>query len=265
MLYMIKFFLQNGFASRRTVWMGVLSLVPPAVTVLLALLLPHLAGDNSNITLSSLFPRLNYHFYLHFLLPLITIFIGTSVLRDEVEERTLSYLLTRPLPRGMIIFSKMLAGIITAGLMLFISLMLTWLVMLISIGGSEWVGNFNQVIKSSGIIMLGLLVYLPLFTLIGGILKQPVLISLLFSFGWEGTVAVMPGNIKLLTVAHYLHVLSPPLQKLSTNNINLFNFVMPTAETSHLVAYLVLIGCFLLFAGLASTLLYIKEYRLQQE
>lgn len=266
MAYMIQFFLKNGLASRRTLWMAVMSLIPPACTLLLWVLKPHLAAGSGDMSLFDLFPQINYHLYLHFLLPVTAIFTGTAVLRDEIEERTLPYLLTRPRPRWMITAAKMTAGLLTAAVLLIFSLFLSWLIILLEAGFAGRGENTVQIIQSAGVLLLGLSAYIPLFTLLGGAIKRPVLAGLFFIFLWENTVAVFPGNVKLLTIAHYLHVLSPPIQKIDGSaQSKLLNFIIPANTTGNITAFLVLFACIAVFTVAAAALLYVKEYRLEQE
>lgn len=263
MKFLIQFFLKNGIHSRRTLWMGLISLVPLAVAVMLFLFKPLLSREG--IELPALFPQINFWLYLHLLLPLLSVFIGSAVIGDEVEDRTLPYLLVRPLQRRWIVLSKLIAGWVTAGVLLFVSLLLTYLVMMLG-GGESLTESFGQLLHSGGILLLGLAVYIPLFALLGGLIKRPVLLGLLLTFGWENSVAFFPGNVKLMTVVHYLHVLSPQLQKVTQGGAqNIFNMVMPAKEISCLTALLILLGLSAALVYLSSSLLLVKEYRLQQE
>lgn len=266
MRYLITFFIKNGLYSKRTYWLAVLALIPPALTLLLWVLKPQITDGTAVLTLYRIFPQINYHLYLHFLLPLIAVFMGTAVVRDEVEDKTLSYLITRPVPRGIIIAAKMGASAVTAAVLLFFSLLLTWTVILFDAGFAQWSGNTLQIFQSAGVIVLGLLVYIPLFTLFGGLFKRPVLAGLFFTFIWENTVSVFPGNVKLLTIAHYLHVLSPPLQKIDAGlRTSIFNMIIQGQRTSDATAYLVLVLCMAILTAAASGILYVREYRLDQD
>ena len=264
MKFLIQFFLKNGIHSRRTFWMGMLSLIPLAVAVLLFLLRPLL--EREGMSLSALFPQINFALYLHFLLPLLSVFIGAAVIGDELDDRTLPYLLVRPLQRRWIVLSKLIAGWLTAGIMLFVSLVLTYAVMMLG-GGAHLGDSFGQLMQSGGILLLGLAVYIPFFALLGGVIKHPVLVGLLLTYGWENSVAFFPGNVKLVTVVHYLHILSPPLQQGSQEGTRgLLSMALPQAkEISDLSALFILLVLSALFAYLASSLLLVKEYRLQQE
>jgi hypothetical protein len=69
--------------------------------------------------------------------------------------------------------------------------------------------SFGALVKDLGILALGLSVYGALFTLIGALLKRPLLIGLVFAFGWEQVALLMPGYLKQFTLAYYLQALVP--------------------------------------------------------
>jgi hypothetical protein len=56
---------------------------------------------------------------------------------------------------------------------------------------------------------VGLASYGALFALVGARLKRPLVMGLVFAFGWEPGVLLFPGYLKRLTVAYYLQALVP--------------------------------------------------------
>ena len=262
--FLIRFFLKNGVHSRRTIWMAILSLIPVACTVVVWLVKPLLEG--AGVYISSLYNQMFFILFLHFLLPLMCVFIGTAVISDEVEDRTLPYLLVRPVPKWKMVLSKMLAGCLTITLLLFASALITYSSLTLSDGFSGWTRDLDRLMRSLGVMLLGLLAYVPLFALLGGTLKRPVLAGLLFVFGWESAVAFFPGNVKLFTIAHYLHVLIPKLQRVRGGNVHigLLDAVVASKQISPILAVVVLLGVTVVFSGLTMSILYLKEYRLEQ-
>jgi ABC-2 type transport system permease protein len=74
---------------------------------------------------------------------------------------------------------------------------------------SEIPSSFAALVKDLGILALGLAVYGALFALIGALLKRPLVIGLVFAFGWEQVALLMPGYLKRFTLAYYLQALVP--------------------------------------------------------
>ena len=53
-------------------------------------------------------------------------------------------------------------------------------------------------------LAVGLMAYGAIFALVGAGLKHPLATGLVFAFGWEPVVLLLPGYLKRLTVAYYL-------------------------------------------------------------
>ncbi len=56
-------------------------------------------------------------------------------------------------------------------------------------------------------LAVGLAAYGAVFALVGTRLKRPLIVGLVFAFGWEPAVLLFPGYLKRLTVAYYLQAL----------------------------------------------------------
>ncbi len=264
MAFLVGFFLRNGFHSRRTLWLGLVSGFP----VLCALILWLLKGilGKQGVPLPSLFPQMSFYLYLHFLLPLMAVFTGSAVIADEVEERTLPYLLMQPVRRRTLVLAKTIAGMLTLGIAVSVSLGLTYSILAGAGGFAHWLAHIPGLLQAAAVLFLGALVYIPLFGLMGGTLKRAVLSGLIFTFGWENTVAFFPGNVKLLTVAYYLHVLFPAVARPESASIEdrLIAALMPKASLHPALAVSVLLVLSAAFTALLAMLPEWKEYRLEQ-
>jgi ABC-2 type transport system permease protein len=56
---------------------------------------------------------------------------------------------------------------------------------------------------------IGLASYGALFALIGAVVRRPLVIGLVFAFGWEQLALVLPGVFRRATIAYYLQALVP--------------------------------------------------------
>ena len=264
MRYLVIFFLRNGIHSRRTWWLALLGLLPVGCAILLWMAKPLLADEG--VTAFGLFPDVGLLLFIKILLPLMAVFVGTAVVADEVEERTLPYLITRPRPRGTIVLAKLAAGYITLASILALSLLLTFMVLVMEPGSGGVAGNLGLLLKCEAVMLLGVAAYLPLFALSGGLIKRPVLFGLFFAFGWERLVGFLPGNIRLMTVAHYLQELFPrgsSMQGGMELRNSLFGAIAG-GEVSVGTAIMALILITAVFTYLTTLLLKVKEYRLDQ-
>jgi ABC-type transport system involved in multi-copper enzyme maturation permease subunit len=185
-----------------------------------------------------------------------------------VDGRTLPYLLTRPIRRKSIVIAKLLSGSAVTGILFILSLTATYIIMKQENGFDGLLRDIDIYLGTIGIVFLGLVVYLPLFCLIGGIFKRPVLLGLFFTFGWESTISFLPGNIKYFSISHYLHILAKRLYDNQFTNSDpkqaLLNLLFRSKEISSEAAVFILLAAACIFVVLSASLLYIKEYRLEK-
>ena len=165
--------------------------------------------------------------------------------------------LVRPIPRYRIVLVKYLACVLIGGAMILISLILCYGIL--ALGSSSKLASSDIVflLHSGSILLLGLLVYSALFLLFGGILRHPMVLGLLFVFGWEKFITYVPGNVRLLTVMNYLQTLYPTL-----SSSKLIHLPPISSGISDVTAIIVLCLLLLLFGGISLALLSIKEYPL---
>ena len=197
--------------SRRTIFMGLVVGLP--VVLALVIRLFELVGstgvrvNNTAVDGPAVFGLIIWAFFLKFSIPVLGVFYGTSLIADEVEDKTITYLFSRPISREAVLFGKYLAYMGCTVLVVLPSIMLVWL-LVIPMGGSLG-ANFIDLVKDLGIVVIGLASYGAVFAFIGAKFKRPLLIGLVFVFGWEQAVLMVPGSFQLFTVAYYLQGLVP--------------------------------------------------------
>jgi ABC-2 type transport system permease protein len=256
MLALFRFFLKCFINGRRMFWMVVLGFIPVIYVGLVYLLKPLVLG--SDFSVSGIFPKFAFSMYLHFLLPLMAVFIGTSVIIDEVELATLPYLLVRPIPRWKIVLAKTLASDVLLTLILTVSLSISYILMGLD-GKMNLVCGIGNFFSAFLVLILGSFTYVSLFTIVGGIIKKPVLTGLFFTFGWEKIVGSLPGSLRFTTIIHYLNSLFPFKDKMV--NSDLFSLLRSTQTASSAwKAILILAVLTILFHYLAISLLSWKEF-----
>jgi ABC-type transport system involved in multi-copper enzyme maturation permease subunit len=144
--------------------------------------------------------------FVRFIVPVLGVFYGTALVADEVEDKTITYLFTRPIQRGAVLLGKYLAYLVCTTLVVLPSVMIVYF-MLVPFGAIA--ATFGALVKDLGILALGLAVYGGVFALIGAVLKRPLVIGLVFALGWEQVALFMPGYLKRFTIAYYVQALVP--------------------------------------------------------
>lgn len=197
--------------SRRTIFMGLVVGGPVliALAVRVALLLGGNVGRVDGVAMGgpAIFGMMIWLFYLRFTVPVLGIFYGTSLIADEVEDKTLTYLFTRPVRRGAVLLGKYLAYFVVTSFVVLPSVMLVYL-LIAPINGSLGAA-FIPLLKDLGLLAVGLGAYGALFAFIGAQFKRPLLTGLIFVFGWEQAALAFPGYLKKFTIAYYVQALVP--------------------------------------------------------
>jgi hypothetical protein len=261
MRFLVSFFFKNAFRSKRVFWMAMLGLVPFAVGIVLTLL-PRLV--DREIDPSNLFLELGFLLHISILLPLASAFIGSGAVADEVEEGTLPYIITRPVPKWRFVVSKVLAGFIVTGMILTLSLWVTYTVMSGAAGLTQWISGLTVLMRVTGVLLLGTLAYVSLFGLLGALMTRPVLYGLVFAFGWEKVVAHLPMRLKFFTIVTYLNGLYPGYTQGGTATEETvketLGRILSGGDTPAPMAALILLLIALSCTALTALFLYVREY-----
>ena len=155
---------------------------------------------------ASIFGMMIWVFFLRFIVPVLGVFYGTSLIADEIEDRTITYLFTRPIRRGAVLVGKYLAYLVCTTLVVLPSVVLVYF-LLVPLG--QVARTFMSFAADLGLLALGLAAYGALFALVGAALKRPLVSGLVFVFGWEQVALLVPGYFRRFTVAHYVQALVP--------------------------------------------------------
>jgi ABC-2 type transport system permease protein len=202
--------------SRRTIFMVLVVGAPVFIALLLRVLVglgaPLLeearnGGTSVRMTGPSIFGLMIWVFYLRFTIPILGVFYGTALMADEIEDKTITYLFTRPIRRGAVLFGKYLAYLACTIFVVLPSVMLVYL-LVVPMRGTLG-GSFLDLVKDLVLLTLGLAAYGAVFALVGAKFKRPLMIGLIFIFGWEQAALAFPGYLKRFTVAYYLQGLVP--------------------------------------------------------
>ena len=189
--------------SKRTMFIALIVGVP----VLLAVFAR--AGGNASINVTinggrigaaEMFDTIVWLLFLRFAVPVLGVWYGTSLIADEVDEKTITYLFVRPVRRGAVVMGKYLAYLACTSCLVFGAVVLVY----VSVMGSTPFAPDAHVWAVPVALVLGLAAYGALFTLMGASLKRPLVLGLIFAFGWEQIALLVPGYLRRFTLAYHL-------------------------------------------------------------
>lgn len=155
-----------------------------------------------------LFGLMMWLLYIRFMVPVLGVFYGTALVADEVDDKTITYLFVRPIRRASVLVGKYLAYLVCTTLIVLPSVVLVFF-LVVPIRGGAIGPSAPSLLMDLGMLAAGLASYGAVFAFVGARLKRPLVVGLVFAFGWEPAVLLFPGYLKRLTVAYYLQALVP--------------------------------------------------------
>lgn len=250
--------------SRRTVFMALVVGAPVAISLLLRLLdalgAPVFKVNGLMMAGPAIFGLMIWVFYLRFIIPVLGVFYGTSLIADEVEDKTITYLFTRPVRKGAVLLGKFFAYLACTVFVVLPSVVIVYLA-IVPMRGSLG-ASFVDLVKDLLLLALGLASYGAVFAFIGARFNRPLLVGLIFIFGWEQAALALPGYMKKLTVAYYLQALVPHAMP-NDNIVSLIQGIFRETP-SMAVSLFWLFAISGLFLWLAALSVERKEYILEQ-
>ncbi|NRA95241.1 MAG: ABC transporter permease [Planctomycetes bacterium] len=194
--------------SRKTVFLGLLLLVPAGIaTIIRSEAPPGEVGEFLEFGMTSLVIGI---------VQLMCLFHGAGLIRDAMEERTLAFLLTRPIGRSRVAFGMylgLLMYVLPIGL---ISATAGFAACRAGLPG----GMFSDVAMSpaSAEALMRLLqvtgaavvFYGALYTLFGLVFKASTIVGLLFLMIFDGLLGSLPGPPRMLSPMGYFETLASP-------------------------------------------------------
>jgi ABC-type transport system involved in multi-copper enzyme maturation permease subunit len=204
---------KKSFWGKRAIWLYFLALAPVLLS-LAAWLVSLKFGKTMTVATATTAFAATYHVYFLRL----AIFFGClgifgGLFRMEVLERTLHYYLLAPVRREVLVVSKYLSGLFAAVVFFGISVALTFLTTMITLGPEMQKflgqgGGIRQLLAYEGVTALACAGYGALFLLFGFLFKNPMLPAAVVLV-WEGLNPLLPELLKKISVIFYLKSLTP--------------------------------------------------------
>ncbi|GAB4467957.1 MAG: hypothetical protein OHK0029_40070 [Armatimonadaceae bacterium] len=233
---------------------------------LLLIALPPLLGiiwkafaQGEDILPGDIYDSIAFGLVFLFTMPILAVIYGTGIVSQEMEGRTILYLLTRPFPRWRILLAKFLVCV----LVVFVISGLSVLLLAFTVFNPARLAEAG-VFQDLRALAVGAFTYSALFLLIGTALPKPLTYGLLFVFGWETWVPRLPGQFVRASIMTYLRVLSSRdiFEENTTpeNNLLLFLSAPPQVDIPATQAWAILITVSLVCLAGALAVFSTREY-----
>jgi len=197
----------------------------------------------NEITNSGRYERVSGMFVFH-ILALMAAIVSTTIMSQEVEQKTIVYLVTRPVARWKyMIFRYLACSLVVAGLSV--------LALLLTSVGSFGLSANDALMKDVAALVIGAFAYCSLFMLVGLLFNRAMIMCLLFAFGWETLVPNMPGQMGYLSINSYLQAIAGHASQSTDQTTSLLASTLGSNTITATTGYVAMIGLSIVLAALS--------------
>ncbi len=150
-----------------------------------------------------LFQQLMVPLFLQIVLVFVTLVSAMALIREEIDDNTLPFLLTRPVSKPTVVVSKY-AGYLVAALAFLLPPVLVSYAVTQAYAGAALGADADVLGGFLAATALGVLAYGALFYFLSVALRKPLMVGLLIGFLWENIVGSLPGSVPKLSLIYYL-------------------------------------------------------------
>ncbi len=129
------------------------------------------------------------------IMPIVVMALATASFGNELEDRTLSYLVLKPIARFNIVLPKLMASVVLAGPLLVASGVLTTVI------GRD--AGVRTPVAVAIALLAGVVGYAAIFTWAGLMTRSALPFALLYVLLWEGLMSSLLGGIRYLSIRGY--------------------------------------------------------------
>ena len=143
---------------------------------------------------------------LFFFMPILALIYGASMIRNEIDNRSITQVLTSPMDRRLSYLGYYFALALVLALLLMLVTTIGW-ACFFAVKGFD-AASIELLLGYLLTVCIGALVYSALFLVFGVVLRHPIYLGLFYVFIWEDFVGSIPGAAENYTIRHHLLVLA---------------------------------------------------------
>jgi len=140
---------------------------------------------------------------------LISMVYSTSLIKNDVEDRSIINVLTAPLHKGVIFLTYYFSLIVAVSFIMLFTTMFAYMGYFYP-AGLTWTRT-DYLVSILWLVLISVVVYCAFFITISVMLKRPIYFGLFYLFIWEGFVIMLPGRIGHFTVNHFIRSIGSDL------------------------------------------------------
>ncbi|HNZ48753.1 MAG TPA: ABC transporter permease [Candidatus Hydrogenedentes bacterium] len=161
---------------------------------------------------NNVFVRLAEDLHINVFTPLLALFFAGMLIAEDIEMRTMIYILTRPMPRSAWVLGRFCAYIFVASLILISSAVLTFAASCVHSNLSLMsAGDIKLLLHYCGVMVLGLFAYGAFSVFLGAFTRRPIVFGVILFYGWQHLATLIPGLVDFFTIKKYTTAMLPLL------------------------------------------------------
>lgn len=231
-----EFFIKYMKRQKKIKFFILLSIIPVILFILI------FSIKSGNLSVSKYFKFMSVWYYFQFLIPIMALFLGNSIISEELENKTLHYLTSSSIKKSSIILGKYLSYSLISLIIINLSLLLMFVVSLFF--NSFNTKEFSMTINFMLVSIPSFFAYFSLFLFASTILKKPAIVGIIYLFGWEVLIQFLPGSTQRFSVNHYMNSLLPSDARVST--MKFLQFFKPEKPLISVIALIIISLIFLI-------------------
>ena len=191
---------------KRLLMATVIAFLPVLIPIALAFLSESRFAESGN----EVFVKLVEQLHINVFAPLLALFFAGMLVAEDIETRTMPYILTRPVPRSAWVIGRFCAFIIVASIILLSSALLTFAASSVH----EKLSITNPIdlvllLHYLGVMVMALLAYGAFAVFLGAFTKRPIVYGVILLYGWQQLATQIPGLVDFFTIKKYTDGILP--------------------------------------------------------
>jgi len=248
-----SYFFKQEIRARRVKVFFLLSFIP--VLIILLAKIMEIANPDIGASAKSVFAEVLPMVYMKLLIPVLALLFGSIVVSEEVDNKTLVFLSTAPVPKPAVVLGKYVAYLLVSIIIVAVGLLFCFAVLNFNRMGNIAYGK--EMIGFIEAAVFALASYMAFFTFLGARLKKSMVFGLIFIFFIENMAQYLPGVTQNLTFAHYIKSLVP----FTVSSGSFLSFLMSPAKPATVVEAILALSLFtVVFIALAAYTFNKREY-----
>lgn len=142
--------------------------------------------------------------YLQFIVLYTCFLYASALLTAENDDRTMTYLISRPIPRSEILLYKYIGYLLSMFTLFAIPIILNYLILAVYGGVGDIFRNLDVLAYILGGVFLAVMVWGALFVMVAAYFKNPMMPGFFYCIIWESFIANLGGALPKATVTYYV-------------------------------------------------------------